>query len=189
MSDTTCQQRLPGYGICPMCRQNDPPNSARERGINCCTICGACGKRTKSFLWKAQICGLPLDANGLCEKHRYQRIEKPQRPKIICICGSSRFADHAAVASWNFSKQGFITVSYELLPEWYHEKSGKVARDHYAEQEGVANILDELHLRKIDLADEVFVINVGGYIGDRTKIEIAYANRQRKPVNYLERPQ
>ena len=46
--------------------------------------------------------------------------------------------------------------------------------------------LDELHLRKIDLADEVMVLNVGGYIGDSTRREIEYANAHGKPVRYLE---
>lgn len=110
---------------------------------------------------------------------------KMVRPKIVCLCGSSRFADVAAVKSWELSKQGIITVSYELLPDWYWKASGKVGTGHAAEQEGVAHILDELHLRKIDLADEIFVINVDGYIGERTRIEIDYAANKGKPVNYL----
>ena len=46
--------------------------------------------------------------------------------------------------------------------------------------------LDELHLRKIDLADKVLVLNVGGYIGESTAEEIAYAEAQQKPIEYLE---
>ena len=47
-------------------------------------------------------------------------------------------------------------------------------------------MLDDMHLRKIDLADEIYVINVGGYIGESTKREIAYAEKMGKKVNYLE---
>ena len=47
-------------------------------------------------------------------------------------------------------------------------------------------MLDDMHKRKIDMADEIFVINVGGYIGDSTKSEIAYAISTNKKVNYLE---
>ena len=47
-------------------------------------------------------------------------------------------------------------------------------------------MLDDMHLRKIDLADEIFVINVGGYIGERTRREIIYAEETGKKVNYLE---
>ena len=51
---------------------------------------------------------------------------------------------------------------------------------------GVKEMLDDMHLRKIDMADEIFVINVGRYIGESTKREIAYAEQKGKKVNYLE---
>lgn len=108
------------------------------------------------------------------------------RPKIVCICGSSRFADWAAVNSWNFSKMGIIVLSYELLPQWYWEATNKVGHGHAAEQEGVADILDALHLKKIEMADEVFIINKDGYIGERTWLEINYAKSLGKPVSYME---
>ncbi len=47
-------------------------------------------------------------------------------------------------------------------------------------------MLDALHLHKIDLADEVLILNVGGYIGSSTTHELAYARRQRKRVRFLE---
>ena len=50
-------------------------------------------------------------------------------------------------------------------------------------------MLDEMHKRKIDMADEIFVINVDGYIGSSTRSEIAYANEHGKPVNYLVPPE
>jgi PAS domain-containing protein len=49
-------------------------------------------------------------------------------------------------------------------------------------------MLDDMHKRKIDMADEILVINVGGYIGSSTKSEIEYAKKTGKPVNYLEAP-
>ena len=51
---------------------------------------------------------------------------------------------------------------------------------------GTKEMLDDMHLRKIDMADEIFVINVGGYIGSSTRSEIAYAQAHGKPVRYLE---
>ena len=48
-------------------------------------------------------------------------------------------------------------------------------------------MLDDMHKRKIDMADEIFVINVGGYIGDSTRSEIEYAINTGKKVNYLEK--
>ena len=48
-------------------------------------------------------------------------------------------------------------------------------------------MLDDMHKRKIDMADEIFVINVNGYIGESTKSEIKYAKETGKVVNYLEK--
>ena len=58
--------------------------------------------------------------------------------------------------------------------------------DHYGEKLGIQNILDELHKRKIDMADEIYVINKDGYIGESTRNEIEYARKQRKPIIYME---
>jgi len=102
-------------------------------------------------------------------------------PKVITLCGSSRFICEMAVLAWNFEKLGAITMSLHLLPQGYPCPS-----DHLAEAEGVAAQMDELHLRKIDLSDEIFVVNVGGYIGKSTRREIEYAEAHGKPVKYLE---
>lgn len=101
-------------------------------------------------------------------------------PEIICLCGSSRFIDHMAVLAWEFEKRGAICLSLHLLPAWYTNQA-----DHQAEFEGIADRMDELHLRKIDLANKVVVVDVGGYIGDSTKREIAYAKATGKPVEFL----
>ena len=111
-----------------------------------------------------------------------------KKPKIICICGSSRFADIAAVHAWELEKKGNIVLGLHYLPEWYWKETNKKGCGHGAEQEGVAHILDELHLRKIDMADEVFVVNEKGYIGERTNIEIKYARKLNKPIKYLVPP-
>ncbi len=108
---------------------------------------------------------------------------KSDRPKIICLCGSSRFIESFAVLAWEFEKAGNITVGLHYLPPSYSKEH---IPDHLAEHEGVAKQMDELHLRKIDLADEVFVINVNGYIGESTRREINYAEQQEKPIKYLE---
>ena len=47
-------------------------------------------------------------------------------------------------------------------------------------------MLDDMHNRKIDMADEIFVINVGGYIGDSTRFEIDYAIEHGMKIRYLE---
>lgn len=106
----------------------------------------------------------------------------PSRPKIVCLCGSSRFVDRMAVLAWELEKQGAIALGINLLPQWYQG----VHPDHQAEHESAKEKLDELHLRKIDLADLVLVCNFDGYIGESTKNEIAYARKQGKAWRFLE---
>lgn len=104
------------------------------------------------------------------------------KPKIVCLCGSSRFTDIMAVVGWLLERdENRIIMGLHLLPQWYPN----VPKHHLAEAEGVAEQLDELHLRKIDLADEVYVIDWNGYIGESTSKEIVYANETSKPIRYL----
>ncbi len=110
-----------------------------------------------------------------------------KKPKIICICGSTRFADIHAIARWEFEKDGrAICLMINYLPMWYANEQGIEEHHHHAEQYGNKEILDELHLRKIDLADKVYIVNVDGYIGESTRKEIEYAKSLNKPITYLE---
>jgi len=106
------------------------------------------------------------------------------KPKVICLCGSTRFTDTMLIQQWEFTKQGYIVLSWCVLPNWYFKGADK---SHIGDQEGVKQIVDNVHLRKIDLADEVFVINKDNYIGESTKREIEYAQSTGKPVKYLVR--
>lgn len=103
-----------------------------------------------------------------------------EKPKIVCICGSTKFIDEHAIYRWELEKQGIIGLGINLLPINHgYEK------DHQAEKDGVKEILDNLHLRKIDLADEVHIINKNGYIGESTRREIEYAIKQNKLIKYI----
>lgn len=108
------------------------------------------------------------------------------RPKIVCLCGSTRFTTEMLITQWNFTKQGHIVLSWCALPNDYYLAAGYDEEYHIGDHEGVKEIVDEVHKRKIDLADEVFVLNIGGYIGDSTTSEIKYALEHNKPVKYLE---
>ena len=113
------------------------------------------------------------------------------RPKIICFCGSVRFSTEMMIVAWEYAKAGKIVLSWCVLPDSYFaaypdSRGDDSAGVHAAEKEGVREILDEVHKRKIDLADEILVINVGGYVGDSTKSEIQYAIDHGKPVRWLE---
>ena len=108
------------------------------------------------------------------------------RPKIVCLCGSTRFTAEMLVKQWELSKKGIIVLSWCALPDGYFEREGGKILDHVAEAEGVKESQDELHKRKIDMADEVYVLNIGGYIGESTRSEIEYAKAHGKPVHYEE---
>ena len=102
------------------------------------------------------------------------------KPKIVVLCGSSRFCDVMAVCAWFIERdEKAITMGLHLLPGWY---SKELIPDHLAEHEGIADAMDELHLRKIDLADEIFVVDVDNYIGESTSRELNYAIKLGKPI-------
>ena len=94
--------------------------------------------------------------------------------KVICICGSTRFRDEMADASLRLTLAGAIVVAPAVF-----QHRGDTITTHQKRS------LDELHLKKIDLANAVFVVDPGGYIGESTRREIAYAESTDKPVTRL----
>ena len=100
-----------------------------------------------------------------------------QNYKIVTLCGSTRFKDQFLDAQKQLTLEGNIVISVGLFG---HSGDADVWKP------GVKEMLDDMHLRKIDMADEIFVINVGGYIGESTKREIAYAERTGKTIKNLE---
>lgn len=107
-------------------------------------------------------------------------------PKIVCLCGSTRFYKEFQRVNYEMTAlDGHIVLSVGFYPHAEQEVHG--------ESLGVTKeqkrALDDLHLRKIDLADAIFVINVGGYVGESTLSEIAYAIWKNKPIRWLETPE
>ena len=97
--------------------------------------------------------------------------------RVITLCGSTRFKDAFTEAQKRLTLDGCIVISVGLFGH-----SG----DDEVWTEGTKAMLDDMHKRKIDMADEIFVINVGGYIGSSTRSEIDYALSTGKTVRYLE---
>jgi hypothetical protein len=109
--------------------------------------------------------------------------------EVVCLCGSTRFADQHAIRRWELEQEGrgrIVVLMINYLPHWWAESQGWDGNDHFGERTGTKEMLDELHLRKIDLSDRVEIINPGGYVGESTANEINYALRTRKPVTYME---
>ena len=99
--------------------------------------------------------------------------------KVITLCGSTRFKDAFMETQKRLTLEGNIVISVGLFGH-----SG----DEEVWTEGTKEMLDDMHKRKIDMADEIYVINVGGYIGSSTRSEIEYATARGMPVRYLEEP-
>jgi hypothetical protein len=104
--------------------------------------------------------------------------------KVITLCGSTRFKDAFFEAQKRLTLEGNIVISVGLF--------GHSGDDEVWEGMGedtmtkTKEMLDDMHKRKIDMADAIYVINVGGYIGSSTRSEIAYALATGKEVEYLE---
>lgn len=106
--------------------------------------------------------------------------------KIICLCGSTRFTKQMLIKQWEFTKHGYVVLSWCALPDDYFKDDFNGDTSHIGDKENVKELIDEVHKRKIDLSDEVFVINVNDYIGESTKSEITYAREHNIPVKWLE---
>ena len=107
-----------------------------------------------------------------------------EKYKVVTLCGSTRFKEQFMKAQKELTLNGYIVISVGLFGHsgdsevWENMDEGTLTK--------TKEMLDDMHKRKIDMADEIFVINVNGYIGDSTKSEIEYAKRTGKIVNYLE---
>lgn len=107
--------------------------------------------------------------------------------KVITLCGSTRFEEEFMNAQRDLTLQGNIVISVGLFGHsgdsevWENMDEGTLTK--------TKEMLDDIHKRKIDMADEIFVINVGGYIGKSTRSEIEYAKAHGKTVKYLEEMQ
>lgn len=118
-----------------------------------------------------------------------------ERPIVVCLCGSTRFYTEFQRAYFDETMAGKIVLSVGFYPHaegqqraTWHRPDSDLMR--HGETVGITpdqkEHLDFLHLRKIDLADEVLILNVGGYIGESTRRELEYAQRHGKRIRFLE---
>jgi len=105
------------------------------------------------------------------------------RPTIVCLCGSTLFWREFQKAGLRETLAGRIVLSIGAASGTDDEHFGNLDRKEY---DKVKERLDELHLRKIDLADEVLILNVGGYVGESTRREYEYAVAHGKRIRWLE---
>ncbi len=113
--------------------------------------------------------------------HDRLRIEEEirrldERPRVVCLCGSTRFRDAFERAQREETLAGRIVLTVGMFGHLEGiDMDGPVKAG-----------LDRLHLKKIDLADEVLVLNCGGYVGESTRREIEHARATGKPIRWLE---
>lgn len=103
------------------------------------------------------------------------------RPIIVCLCGSTKFKEEFIefiAANFRETMAGRIVLSVG----WFSHTDGEI----YTPTKEEKKMLDDLHLRKIDLADEVLIINLGGYIGESTRREWQYAKKKLKLIRWLD---
>lgn len=172
--------------FCNECCNKDRCDDSSHYYRKECPYC--LGKGQRDF----DAIALPIDKQISMEKmadfHESKFYEsdkqegKPERmPKIVCLCGSTRFMEAFQTANLKFTCEGKIVLSVGCNTKSDRDLlfSGELTHE-------LKIMLDELHKRKIDLCDEVFVLNVGGYIGESTRSEIDYAIKIGKPIKYLE---
>ena len=104
--------------------------------------------------------------------------------KVITLCGSTRFKNEFMEVQKRLTLEGNIVISVGLFGHsgdnevWENMDEGTLTK--------TKEMLDDMHKRKIDMTDEIFVINVGGHIGSSTRSEIEYAQATGKAVRFLE---
>lgn len=144
-----------------------------------CTLCNGTGRFNDQI--SCRFCG----GSGQIAVQALVADPIPDRPPIVCLCGSTRFeiAYYAANVRETLAGKIVLTIGVDL-------RSGtivKLLKDRTGDEVAtIKEALDVLHLAKIALADEVLVLNVDGYIGDSTRREIAYAESLGKPIRYWE---
>lgn len=110
-----------------------------------------------------------------CENHI------SELPKVVCLCGSTRYWETFRDVGLDLTMAGIIVLS--IGTTW----PDSMVLAHPETEQGKAQkaMLDKLHHRKINMADEILVLNVDGYIGDSTRGEIKHAQSRGKSVRWL----
>ncbi len=104
--------------------------------------------------------------------------------KVVTLCGSTRFKETFLRVQKELTLQGYIVISVGLFGHSGDEEVWEGLSEDTLTKTKI--MLDDMHKRKIDMADEIYVINVDGYIGESTRSEIEYAKKHGKVIKYLD---
>ena len=131
----------------------------------------------KDYLEKEKSEGRRHRLYRLIDERLKNEEDISSKMKVITLCGSTRFKEQFLKQQKRLTLEGNVVITVGLFG---HSGDKEVWKP------GMKEMLDKMHLQKIDMADEIFVINVGGYIGESTRREIAYAESKGIIVKYLE---
>lgn len=101
-----------------------------------------------------------------------------EKVKVVCLCGSRKFASEFVREQTRLTLEGNVVLT--PLFSFYNVEVEELTEEQIS-------VLKKLHLKRIEMADEVLVINKDGYIGESTKKEIEYATSLNKKINYLQK--
>jgi hypothetical protein len=107
------------------------------------------------------------------------------RPIVTTLCGSTRFPDAFALANMHLSMQGRIVIGLGMFGHADEPQGARFITSDGNEATSEKRALDQLHFRKIDVSDGIYVVNPCGYIGSSTRREIDYARASGKTVEFM----
>lgn len=128
-----------------------------------------------ALLEAGDVCAVTM---MLVDRHEVFQGLRVVPPRIVCLCGSTKFKEQFINANFGETMRGNIVLTVGFFAHTDAHQHTLTVNEKIG--------LDNLHKRKIDLADEILVINIGGYIGESTQSEILYAVGLGKPIRYLE---
>lgn len=134
-------------------------------------------------LFLQSITNVRIKAITLSDENLASLVIADKSIERVTLCGSSKFKEQFDQANERLTLQGKIVIPMGV---YGHLMSDEEKKEKFTDE--VKTKLDQLHFRKIDLSDSIYVVNVGGYIGESTKKEIEYATSTGKRVEYLEPP-
>lgn len=146
-------------------------------------------KNCRHAIYNGPFIGYEPDLDEASDRHiwRHSRsryavchLSSPDRAEpggypVITLCGSAKFMDKFIEMSAALTRQGNVVISLSMVKKNTADQDAKLHE-----------LLDDIHKRKIDLSHSIYVLNVGGYIGESTRGEIEYARKTGKRVDYLE---
>lgn len=119
-----------------------------------------------------------IPGQDYCENHIETHVNKPE---IVCLCGSTKYWEAFRDVGLDLTMAGIIVLSIGIAAP----ASQILANPESDKGKEQKKMLDWLHKRKIDLSDQILVLNVDGYIGESTSSEIQYAESKGIPVRWL----